>query len=106
MLTFCDELMLEVKQPICYYSFTMRTTLTLDESVADGLKKLQRKNPDKPFKEIVNDLIRQGLQLSGINTANNEKFVIEPSKSAVHRPEFDFDNIGKLLEAVDGDFHK
>ncbi len=63
----------------------MRTTLTLDESVADGLKKLQRENPDKSFKEIVNDLIKQGLQLSGINTETKKKFVIKPSHTAVPR---------------------
>lgn len=83
----------------------MRTTLTLDESVADALKKLQRKNPEKSFKEIVNDLIKQGLQISGINVEGQEKFVVETSE-AVHRTEFNFDNIGKLLETVEGDFHK
>ncbi len=84
----------------------MRTTLTLDESVAAGLKKLQRENPDKSFKEIVNDLIKQGLRLSGINTGQKKKFVIKPSRTAVPRPEFDFNNIGKLIELVEGDFHK
>ncbi len=84
----------------------MRTTLTLEDSVADGLKKLRRQNPDKSFKEIVNYLIRQGLEISGVETVPKEKFVIEPAKKAVHRPEFNFDNIGKLIEMVDGDFHK
>jgi hypothetical protein len=70
------------------------------------LKKLQQKNPDKSFKEMVNDLIKQGLQLSGINTATDEKFAIEPCKGAVHRPEYNFDNIGKLIETIEGDFHK
>lgn len=89
----------------CFYNNSiMRTTLTLDESVADGLKKIQRENPDKTFKEIVNDLIKRGLQVSGINSGN-EEFIIEPSE-AVHRTEFNFDNIGKLIETVEGDFHK
>ena len=106
MFNLNDELMLEVEQSICYNPIIMRTTLTLDESVADGLKKLQLQSPDKSFKEIVNNLIRQGLQLSGINMANDQKFVIESSGSAVHRPEFNFDNIGKLIEQSEGDFHK
>ncbi len=84
----------------------MRTTLTLDDSVADGLKRLQLENPYKSFKEIVNEIIKQGLQLSGINTEQKKKFVIKPSRTAVPRPEFDFNNIGKLIELVEGDFHK
>lgn len=83
----------------------MRTTLTLDEPVADALKKLQKKHPEKTFREIVNDLIKQGLQVSEINVAGREKFVVEPS-DAVHRTEFNYDNIGKLLETVEGDSHK
>ena len=79
--------------------------MTLEPSVAEGLKKIQRKNPDKSFKEIVNDLIKQGLQISGVNLAADEKFAVEAC-DAVHRPEFDFDNIGKLIETIDGDFHK
>lgn len=84
----------------------MRTTLTLDESVADGLKKMQRENPDKTFKQIVNDLIKQGLQISGINAEKKKKFIIKPSQTAVPRPEYNFDNIGKLIETVEGDFRK
>ena len=84
----------------------MRTTLTLEESVADGLKKLQRANPDKSFKQIVNDLIKRGLEASGVETVPKEKFIVKPVKRAVHRPEFNFDNIGKLIETVEGDFHK
>lgn len=84
----------------------MRTTLTLEDTVADGLKKLQEKNPGKPFKELVNDLMKKGLQLSGIDVTGRDKFVIQPLAAAVHRPEFNFDNIGKLIEQTEGDFHK
>ena len=106
MFMYDDDLMLSVKRLIWYHIVAMRTTLTLDESVADGLKILQQKNPDKSFKEIVNDLIKQGLQASGVNTARPEKFVVEPCGGAVHRPEYNFDNIGKLIETIEGDFHK
>ncbi len=106
MLSFCDVLMFVDKKLVCYDEFIMRTTLTLDESVADGLKRLQRENPDKSFKQIVNDLIRQGLEISGVDTVSKEKFVVKPVQAAVHRPEFNFDNIGKLIETVEGDFHK
>jgi predicted CopG family antitoxin len=38
----------------------MRTTITLENDVAAKLKKLQEKNPNKSFKEIVNELIKKG----------------------------------------------
>lgn len=38
----------------------MRTTLTLDEDIADALKERARLL-DKPFKQVVNDILRRGL---------------------------------------------
>lgn len=84
----------------------MRTTLTLDDAVAEGLKKVQRKHPDKSFKQVVNELIEKGLRVSGINVAADEKFVVEPCAGVVHRSGYNFDNIGKLIETVEGDLHK
>ena len=39
----------------------MRTTLTLDEDNADRLRELSQRMR-RPFKRVVNDVIRQGLQ--------------------------------------------
>ncbi len=39
----------------------MRTTLTLDEDVADALKERAR-HLDQPFKQVVNDVLRYGLR--------------------------------------------
>lgn len=39
----------------------MRTTLTLDDDVADALKRRARML-DKPFKQVVNEALRRGLQ--------------------------------------------
>ena len=39
----------------------MRTTLTLDDDVADALKERVR-HLDQPFKQVVNDVLRCGLQ--------------------------------------------
>lgn len=41
----------------------MRTTLTLDPDVAARLEKLRGKR-DEPFKALVNDLLRRGLDAS------------------------------------------
>ncbi|MDE0107789.1 MAG: hypothetical protein OXJ37_07135 [Bryobacterales bacterium] len=38
----------------------MRTTLTLDEDVADFLK-IQCRLQGKPFKHVVNDILRRGM---------------------------------------------
>ena len=38
----------------------MRTTLTLDDDLADALKERARLL-DKPFKQVVNDALRRGL---------------------------------------------
>ena len=38
----------------------MRTTLTLDEDVADFLK-MQSRLQGKPFKQVVNDALRRGM---------------------------------------------
>ena len=39
----------------------MRTTLTLDDDVADALKERAR-HLDQPFKQVVNDVLRCGLR--------------------------------------------
>ncbi len=39
----------------------MRTTLTLDEDVAAALERL-RKRSDVPYRDLVNDALRRGLQ--------------------------------------------
>lgn len=81
----------------------MRTTITLDENAARGLKKMQSKFPDKTFKQIVNEVIEKGLAVS--ETTPKKKFEIKPV-NAVPRKGLDFDNIGKLIEFAEGDWHK
>ncbi len=38
----------------------MRTTLTIDNDIADSLKE-QARLQDRPFKQVVNDALRRGL---------------------------------------------
>ena len=38
----------------------MRTTLTLDDDIVDSLKE-QARLLDRPFKQVVNDVLRRGL---------------------------------------------
>ncbi len=81
----------------------MRTTITIDDDVSIGLQKLQKKFPKKSFKAIVNQVMKQGLAVS--EDAPNVKFKIEPVNAIPH-PHLDFDDISKLIEVAEGDFHK
>ena len=81
----------------------MRTTITLNDNVALGLKKLQKKFPDKTFKDIVNETIEKGLTVS--EDLPRKEFKIT-TINAVPRKDLDFDNIGKLIEYAEGDWHK
>ena len=51
----------------------MRTTLTLDDDVAARLSRVQ-KAADKPFREIVNEALRRGLQQMTSNTSVTKRF--------------------------------
>ncbi len=81
----------------------MRTTLTLDDEVAIGIKRIQKKRPDASFKTIVNDIMRKGLVAEG--EVKLIPFKIRTRK-AVPRPGLNFDNIQALLSQVEGDDRK
>jgi hypothetical protein len=81
----------------------MRTTITLNDNLALGLKKLQEKFPNKSFKDIVNETIAKGLAIT--ETVEKKEFKLI-TRNAVPRKGIDFDNIGKLIEYAEGDWHK
>ena len=81
----------------------MRTTLTLDDEVSLGIKNIQKKNPEKSLKEIVNQVMKKGLSASGERV--RVPFKIKPV-NAVPKPGLDFDNISVLVSIAEGDFHK
>ncbi len=78
----------------------MRTTLTLDDDVAYGLKKARAENPDKSFKEIVNDVFRLGLN-GNSGQKSRKRFRVEPMNLGL-REGLNFDNIEELLDIVEG----
>lgn len=88
---------------MCYDGSAMRTTITLNDNVVLGLKRLQAKYPNKSFKDVVNETIEKGLMLS--EDAEKKEFRIEPVE-AIPRKDLDFDNIGKLIEYAEGDWHQ
>jgi hypothetical protein len=81
----------------------MRTTLTLDDEVIVGIRKLQRKRPDASFKQIVNDVIRKGLEAEV--GEKRPKFTVR-TFDAIPKAGLNFDNVQALLSEVEGDDRK
>ncbi len=81
----------------------MRTTLTLDEDVAAKLKAEVRKS-GKPFKAIVNETLRDGLARPKAG-AKLPPFKVKARNLGL-RPGLSYDNIGLLLEQIEGPLHK
>ena len=59
----------------------MRTTLTLDDDVADKLRE-QARLQDKTFKQVVNDVLRHGMSPGAGETLKPEYRVV-PNHSAL-----------------------
>ena len=78
----------------------MRTTLTIDDDVAFGLKKTQESYPEKPFKEIVNETLRRGLRADKpVRTKKEFKLITYPLGL---RKGLNLDNIEELLDQIEG----
>ena len=81
----------------------MRTTLTIDDDVAFGLRKAQEKEPDRTFKEIVNDTLRKGLKCSEV--PKKKRFKVKGFPLSL-REGLNLDNIEELLDQVEGPFRR
>lgn len=80
----------------------MRTTITLDEDVAAKVRAEMRKT-GRGFKETVNDLIRRGLLRS--EQVRPKRFVVKARDLGL-MPGYELDNIGLLLEQLEGPGHR
>ena len=76
----------------------MRTTLTLDRDVADGLKKEMRRTGDG-LKATINGALRRGLRMSG-RQKRAPRFEVTPHAFGV-RPGVDLDRINQLVDEID-----
>jgi len=81
----------------------MRTTITLDDDVADQAKAVAQ-SQDRPFKQVINDALRHGLPSLRKNRGA-KPFRTRPMKLGL-RPGFDLDNIGELLDQIEGPARK
>ena len=81
----------------------MRTTLTLDDDVAAKLDADARKT-GRSFKQTVNYYLRLGLN------APKQQKPTKPFRVRARplglRPGLNYDNIGELLERIEGPLHK
>jgi hypothetical protein len=78
----------------------MRTTLTLDDDVAAKLKAESRR-AGRPFRAVVNDTLRRGLATRRV-TARRRPFKIAARDLGSLKPGLVLDNIGDLLEQLEG----
>ena len=82
----------------------MRTTITLDEDVSEKLQAEMRRSRTNSFKETVNDVLRRGLLV------RRELAAAKPFKVRAHRfgnkAGLNYDNVGELLEQLEGSSHK
>ncbi len=75
----------------------MRTTLTIDDSLAARLKERARRQR-RPFKDVVNEAIARGL---GSETANPEKsrFVVQ-AKHLGFQPGVDCEHLNRVADEL------
>jgi hypothetical protein len=85
------------------YHLDVRTTLTLDEDVAAKLKAAMRRT-GQSFRDVVNDALRRGLMTTP-RTAR-EPFRVQARSLGGLRPGLSLDNIGALLDHVEGPEHR
>jgi hypothetical protein len=81
----------------------VRSTLTLDDDVFTKLKAEARKT-GRPFKELVNEFLRAGLNLRSLSKAARP-FVVK-ARPLGSKPGLNYDNIGELLEQLEGPLHR
>ena len=81
----------------------IRTTVTLDDDVADRVQRRAR-SLGKPFRETLNELLRAGL-LSAESPAARTRFRIKPFHMG-YRPELNYDDVESLIEYLEGPLHR
>lgn len=82
----------------------MRTTLTLDDDVAAKLK-TEAHRVGRPFREIVNEILRRGLE-SRRATAQRRPFKVTARDLGNLKPGLSLDNIAELVEQVEGSLYR
>lgn len=77
----------------------MRTTLTLDDELAAALK-ARAAHTRRPFKVVVNDMVRLGLMASEAPPPPRA-YRLEPSSLGEPRPEYDLSKALRVAEELE-----
>jgi hypothetical protein len=80
----------------------VRTTLTLEDDVADRLR-LEMQNSGKSFKQLVNEYIRLALNAK-LQPGKDEPFQVRSFEMG-SMAGINYDNIGEVLEQLEGPLH-
>ena len=80
----------------------MRTTLSLDDDIANLLNQEIRRS-GVSFKEAVNHYLRLGLMAA--KHPARKKFVVKPLAMGLP-PGLSYDNVEELIEVLEGPLHK
>lgn len=83
----------------------MRTTLTLDDDVVQTIREEMKEGEGKTFKEAVNELIRVGRYFKKKRNTDRKPFKVQSFKMGVYE-HLNYDNIGELLDEIEGPFHR
>jgi len=78
----------------------VRTTLTLEDHVAARLRAEARRT-GRPFKTLVNEALRAGLAQKRLSRPK-QQFMVESHNFGGLHPGLSLDNIGELLERIEG----
>lgn len=89
--------------PNDYHQY-MRTTLTLDDDVAAQLKAETRRS-GRSLKDVVNEYLRLGLYAKKTQRPRRP-FRVEARDLGALRPGLSLDNVGDLLEQLEGPVHR
>ena len=76
----------------------MRTTITLDSDVASRIERLKK---TRPFKQLVNDALRAGLDQIESDNQKTVRYSLVPVEGEPRRT--DLDNVAEVLAEVEGD---
>jgi hypothetical protein len=80
----------------------VRTTLTLDDDVASKLSSEVRRSGHS-FKQVLNDLLR--FALNARRAPERRPFEVVARELQL-RPGLGYDNVGDLLEQIEGPLHR
>jgi hypothetical protein len=81
----------------------VRTTLTLDDDV-DAKLRAEARRTGQPLKSVINEALRSSLQRNARGTS--KPFKVKAKDFGALKPGVSLDNIGELIEALEGPWHR